>query len=44
MVEACQKAGMKDVKLTIYPEGHHDVWAKTYNNPDLYAWLLKHRR
>ena len=44
MIEACQQAGIKDVKLTIFPKAHHNIWAKTYDNPDLYAWLLKHRR
>ena len=32
------------VKFTIYPKTGHDAWTVTYNNPKLYAWLLKHRR
>jgi predicted peptidase len=31
-------------KLTIYPEGTHAVWDETWANPELYAWLLAHRR
>jgi predicted peptidase len=43
MVDALQKAG-SDVKFKIYPEGGHDSWTKTYNNPELYEWFLKHKR
>ena len=43
MVDALRKAG-GDVKFTIYPEASHDAWTETYNNPDLYDWLLKQRR
>ena len=44
MVEALKKAGVEDVKLTVYPEAGHDSWTETYNNPELYDWLLKHER
>ena len=44
MVEALKKAGVPDVKLTVYPEAGHDSWTETYNNPEFYDWLLKHRR
>jgi predicted peptidase len=44
MVEAVKKAGATDVKLTIYPEAQHDSWTETYKNPELYRWLLEHRR
>ncbi len=44
MVDALKKAGAQDVKLTVYPEAGHDSWTETYNNPDLYDWLLKHER
>ncbi len=33
-----------DVKFTIYPEIGHDSWTPTYNNPELYSWLLSHRK
>jgi len=44
MIEAVKKAGVADAKLTVYPEAGHDSWTETYNNPELYDWLLKHRR
>jgi predicted peptidase len=44
MIEAVKKAGAEDVKLTIYPEARHDSWTETYRNPELYQWLLAHRR
>jgi predicted peptidase len=43
MVDALKKAG-GNVKFTVYPEADHDSWTETYNNPELYAWLLSHRR
>ncbi len=43
MVEAIKKAG-GNVKLTVYPEAGHDSWTETYNNPELYKWLLEHKR
>lgn len=43
LVDALQEAG-GDVRLTIYPEAAHDSWTETYNNPELYAWFLQHRR
>jgi predicted peptidase len=33
-----------EVKLTIYPETGHDSWTQTYDNPDVFKWLLSHRR
>ena len=44
MVAALKKAGVTDVEFTVYPEAKHDSWTETYNNPELYAWLLKHKR
>ena len=44
MVDALKKAGAQDVKLTVYPEAGHDSWTETYNNPELFQWLLKHSR
>jgi len=43
MVEAIKSAG-GDIKLTIYPDAGHDSWTETYNNPQLYTWLLEHHR
>ena len=44
LVDALKKAGVEDVKLTVYPEAGHDSWTESYNNPELYDWLLKHER
>jgi predicted peptidase len=44
MVEALQKLGATDVKLTVYPEAQHDSWTQTYANPEFYKWLLSHER
>lgn len=44
MVEAFKRAGVKDIQLTVYPEANHDSWTETYANPQLYEWLLQHRR
>lgn len=40
MVEALKKCGV-DPKLTIYPEANHDSWTETYNNEELYKWLME---
>ncbi len=44
MVDAFKKAGIKEVKLTVYPNADHNSWTETYNNPEFYTWLLNHRR
>ena len=31
-------------KLTVYPEAEHDSWTETYENPELYKWLLEQKR
>jgi predicted peptidase len=43
MVEAIQEAG-GNVKYTEYPEAKHNCWTETYNNPELYKWLLAQKR
>jgi predicted peptidase len=43
MVSALKHSG-GDVKLTVYPEAGHDSWSETYDNPEVYAWLLQHSR
>lgn len=40
MVSALKNYG-SDVRLTIYPEANHDSWTETYNNEELYKWLLE---
>lgn len=41
LIDALKNCG-GDVKFTIYPNGNHDAWTETYNNPELYKWLLSH--
>jgi len=43
MVKAVKRGG-GDAKLTVYPEANHDSWTKTYDNPEVYEWLLGHRK
>lgn len=33
-----------DVRFTRYEGVGHDSWTETYENPELYGWLLSHRR
>jgi len=33
-----------NAKLTIYPEAGHDSWTATYENDEIYSWLLSHSR
>ena len=43
MVDAMKKEG-GNPKLTIYPNADHDSWTETYDNPELYEWLLAQKR
>jgi len=43
LVEAVRAAG-GNVKFTVYPDAAHDAWTETYNNPELYQWLLEQKR
>src|SRR5207244_11539205 len=43
MVDAFNKAGNDNVKLTIYPEAPHNSWTETYNNDELYNWFLQQK-
>lgn len=43
MVNAIKEAG-GNPKFTIYPDAGHDSWTETYNNPELYKWLLEQKR
>ncbi|MCM1991867.1 prolyl oligopeptidase family serine peptidase [Oceanirhabdus seepicola] len=31
-------------KLTIYPDKRHDSWTATYENTEVYEWLLSHEK
>ncbi len=39
MVEAVNRYG-GNAKLTIYPENQHDAWSDTYNNYEVFEWML----
>jgi predicted peptidase len=43
MVKALEQCG-NDVKFTVYPKANHNAWTETYNNEELYKWLLEHSR
>jgi len=43
MVEAIRAEG-GHVNYTEFPEAGHDCWTETYDNPDLYKWLLAQKR
>ncbi|MFN6944886.1 MAG: prolyl oligopeptidase family serine peptidase [Cytophagaceae bacterium] len=43
MVNELKKAE-GDVQLTIYPEAGHDSWTQTYDNTEIYEWLLSHKK
>ena len=43
MVAAVKAAG-GTVRYTEYPDATHDCWTRTYDNPELYAWLLDQKR
>jgi predicted peptidase len=44
MVDAIHKAGGTKVKLTIYPGVGHNSWSQTYDNEEVFKWLLSHKR
>ena len=41
LVEAIRAAGGNRVQLTVYPDLEHDSWTVTYDNRELYRWLLR---
>jgi predicted peptidase len=44
MVKALKDVDAVEVKFTVYPEAGHDSWTEAYDNPELYKWLLEHKR
>lgn len=42
LVKAIRKQGGQP-RLTIYENVGHDSWTATYDNPELYRWLLSHK-
>ena len=46
-LQACADPPPLDARLSLYPEGAHDVWTRTYNlsaGYDIYDWLLSYTR
>ena len=43
LVQALKGCG-GEVRFTVYPDAAHDSWTQTYDDPELYAWLLAHKR
>lgn len=43
MVNALKKCG-GNVRFTVYPEAGHDSWTETYNNQEIYTWLLDQKK
>lgn len=41
MIDAIKAAGGSP-RFTLYPDAHHDAWTATFNNPEIYRWLLEH--
>lgn len=44
MVDAIKDIGGTNVRLTVYQDVGHNSWKRTYDNPDVYKWLLERRR
>ncbi|MFT5523273.1 MAG: putative peptidase [Pirellulaceae bacterium] len=42
MIAAIKAADGTKAKLTLYPKVGHDSWTETYDNPEIYKWLLSH--
>jgi len=43
MIEALRRAGGKP-QMTIYPGVEHDSWTRTYENPEVWAWLFRQKQ
>jgi predicted peptidase len=40
LIVAALRAVQGNVSYTVYPDADHDSWTETYNNPELYRWML----
>lgn len=40
---AAQRSGA-NVRLTIYPDAHHEAWEQAYADDRMWAWLLAQKR
>jgi predicted peptidase len=43
MVKSLSAQGA-DIQFTVFPNGGHDIWDATYQNPALYKWMLKYKK
>jgi predicted peptidase len=43
LIAALKKAG-GDAQLKLYPDLPHDCWTVTYDDPEVWQWLLSHTR
>ncbi|MFN2187885.1 MAG: prolyl oligopeptidase family serine peptidase [Candidatus Promineifilaceae bacterium] len=43
IVDALREAG-GEVEFTVYPGVGHDPWSQTYENPELYQWMLRQKK
>ncbi len=43
MVKVLKECG-GNVQFTLYPDAEHDSWTQTYDNSELYTWLLQQTR
>jgi predicted peptidase len=39
-----RKAGWKSLRMTLYDDLRHDAWTRTYDNPEVYDFLLEHMK
>ncbi|MEK7780955.1 MAG: prolyl oligopeptidase family serine peptidase [Verrucomicrobiota bacterium] len=44
VVNSLKRGGVKNIKLTVYPETKHDSWKEAYADPKFYEWLLTQSR
>lgn len=44
MIHQVKRYSTKEVKITIYPICSHDAWTQTYQNQEVYDWLLELKR
>ena len=44
MVKALKEHNAENLKFMLYPDANHDSWTETYDNPEVWDWLLKQKR
>lgn len=40
IINSIKDLGGSKAKITIYPDANHDSWTATYDNKELYSWML----